>query len=329
MQLLVITNNPERSSLRQRVGNYLNILADYDINCEVEKLPPGLSSRIKLFKKAAKFSGVFLHKKSLNPIDARLLRRYARKIIYNYDDAIMYSDKNPESYSRSHFVPFRRTVELADMVIVGSQYLADHALKFNSVVKVLPLGLRVNDYKCDTFAANDGRVRLVWIGSKATLKYLAEIKPALEEVGNLFDSLMLRIIGDDFLELDNMPVEKFVWSESTRGIDLGTCDIGLAPLPDNQFTRGKCSFKVLEYSSACLPVVASPVGTNSEFVRDNITGLFAVNIQEWTDRITELIKNPQLRKKMGEQGRTWAQNFDVSVIGRQLADIIKKCIVNT
>jgi len=325
-KLLIITNNPNRASFKQRIGTYLEILRSNGINCEVAKLPLHFLSRCKLFKRATRFDGVLLHKKGLNVLDAFSLRKYSRKVIYNFDDAVMYSDKTPERDSRSHFVSFRRSVELADMVITGSSYLAGHAQKFNPNVKILPIGLKISDYNIDIAPKVDDRIRLVWIGSKSTLGYLAEIKPALEEIGRRFDNVILRIICDDFLDMQNMPVEKRLWSNQTRAMDLAASDIGLAPLPSNRFTEGKCSFKVLEYACVSLPVVASPVGTNSDYVCDNVTGFFAGDTSEWIDRTSQLITNDRLRKKMGRQGRVHAEKFDVSVIGKQLVELIVRCL---
>ncbi|MEA3226237.1 MAG: glycosyltransferase family 4 protein [Planctomycetota bacterium] len=326
MKLLILTNNPNRASFKQRIGVYFDTLQAGGIDCEIAKIPAGSLARRKLFKRAAHFDGVFLHKKGLNPLDAFWLRRYSRKIIYNFDDAVMYSDKNPERYSRSHFVPFRRSVRLADMVICGSSYLAEHARPFNSNVKILPLGLKVNDYDCDSHADEDDKVRLVWVGSESTLSYLEEIKPAIEQIATRFDNVVLRIICDDFPEFENISVEKRLWSKDTLATDLATSDIGLAPLPDNPFTRGKCSFKVLEYSAAGLAVVASPVGTNASHVRENTTGFLAANVSEWVAKITKLIENPQLRRKMGQAGIKQAANFDIGIIGKELCALITECI---
>ena len=322
MKLFIVTNNPNRATFRQRIGVYLDTLRTNGIDCEVAKLPAGSLARRNLFKQATGFDAVFLHKKGLNIFDAFFLRKYARKIIYNFDDAVMYSDKKPDRDSRAHFIPFRRTVKLADVVIVGSDYLAKHAQKFNSNVKILPIGLKVADYKLICPPKEDDQTRLVWIGSKSTLRYLVEIKPALEEIGARYDNVILRIIGDEFFDLQNMPVEKRLWSSDTRGIDLATGDIGLAPLPNNRFTQGKCTFKVLEYAAAGLPVIASPVGTNSVHLRDNVTGFLATDTREWIDRIAQLIDKPQLRKQMGQKGRAHAEKFDVSVIGEQLVELI-------
>lgn len=329
MKLLVLTNNPKRASFKQRIGIYLDTLRTNGLDCEIAKLPSVFLARKRLFKKAGNFDGVFLHKKGLNFFDAFWLRKYAKKIIYNFDDAVMYSAKTPERDSRLRLARFRRSVKLADMVIAGSSYLAEHAKKFNSDVKILPIGLKVSDYAVNCSDKDDSIVRLVWIGSRSTLQYLEEIKPALEEIGSRFNNVILRIICDGFFDLQNMQIERCIWSEQTRGIDLATSNIGLAPLPDNRFSRGKCSFKVLEYAAAGLPVVASPVGTNADYVRDGITGFLATNTQQWLDRISRLIEDPQLREKMGQQGRTHAAKFDVSVIGRQLTESITECLRDT
>ena len=326
MKLLVVTNNPDRASFKQRIGVYLDTLKAGGINCEVVKMPAGSLARRRLYKRAVDFDGVFLHKKGLNPLDAVWLSKYAGRIIFNFDDAVMYSDKNPDRYSRSHAVPFRRSVRLADLVICGSSYLADHAKPFNSNVEVLPLGLNVSDYLVDSDAGTDGIVRLVWVGSQSTLSYLEEIKPAIEQIGENFDNIALRVICEDFPKLENVSVEKRPWSKKTLGNDLASSNIGLAPLPDNPFTRGKCSFKVLEYSAAGLPVVASPVGTNAEHVRDGVTGFLAKSNDEWMARITQLIENQKLREEMGKQGREFAREFDVSVIGTRLTDLILNCL---
>ena len=326
MKLLIITNNPDRASFRQRIGAYLDILRDNGIDCEVAKLPDRFWGRRKFFKRAVSFDGVFLHKKVLNILDAFYLRRYSRKVIYNFDDAVMYSDKNPEHDSRSHLIRFRRSAKLADMVITGSSYLAGYAQEFNPNVKILPIGLRIGDYEVGNSPKIDDRIRLVWIGSKSTLSYLASIKPALEEIGRRFDNVVLRIICDEFLELQNMPVEKRLWSEETRAVDLAASDIGLAPLPCNRFTKGKCSFKVLEYACVCLPVVASPVGTNSEYVHDGITGFHASQPDEWIDGITKLVEKPELRRRMGQAGREQVGQFDVGVIGKKLCNLIMGCL---
>jgi len=326
MRLLIITNNPNRASFRQRIGVYLGILQANSIACEVVKLPTGFLARRRLFKEAAGYEAVLLQKKRLNYLDALWLREYSRKIIYDFDDAVMYSDKNPDRYSRSHFIPFRRTVGLADMAVAGNSYLADQAKRYSSHVEILPTGLDTRAYKPAEGSKSGDKIRLVWIGSKSTLGYLAEIKPALEEIGSRFDHVVLRIICDEFFDLHNMQVEKHPWSEQMQVTDLITSDIGLAPLPDNRFTRGKCGFKVLQYAAAGLPVVASPVGVNVEYISHAVSGFHAANASEWIISISRLIEDPGLRKRMGQEGLARVKCFDIEVIGKRLLDLITRSL---
>jgi glycosyltransferase involved in cell wall biosynthesis len=326
MRLLIVTNNPDRPSFRQRVGAYLEMLADRGIEPEVALLPKGLLARRRLFRRAADFDGVFLHKKLLTAWDMRSLRRHSRRIIYNFDDAVTYSDKRPSARSRTHLSRFRRTAREADTVIVGSNYLADLARPFNANIRVLPLGLNIRDYGLDPPPARDGKTRLVWIGSGSTLGYLEMIKAAIERIVARYQNVALRVISDAFPAWQGFPVEQITWSPQSRRTALATSDIGLAPLPDDPFTRGKCSFKVLEYSASGLPVVASPIGTNAHYVRDGATGLLATTIDDWIDKLGRLLDNPQLRESMGRAGIVWAAEFDVTVVGDELCKLIAACL---
>jgi glycosyltransferase involved in cell wall biosynthesis len=322
MQLLVLTNNPDRASFRQRVSVYRDILADRGVQTEIAVLPKGFFARRRLFRQARHFDGVFIHKKKLNLFDAFELRRHSRRIIYSFDDAVMLDPRRPESNSRAHYVPFRRTVRLADMVIVGSNYLAEQARPFNANIHVLPIGLDTADYGVAGAPPKDGSIRLVWVGSRSTLSYLRLIDPVLERLAARFPRLKLRVVGDEFPPAGRMPVETIPWSPQARRLGLATADIGLAPLPDDPFTRGKCSFKVLEYSASGLPVVASPVGTNAEYVLDARTGFLAGKERDWIERLTRLVEDHDLRTRMEQAGRERAAQFDIAVIGARFASLL-------
>jgi glycosyltransferase involved in cell wall biosynthesis len=329
VNVLVISSNPARASFRQRIAVYFHILQANGINCEVAKLPPGTLARRRLFKRAAEFDAVFLHKKTLNFLDAIWLRRYARRIIYDFDDAVMYSDKHPDKPSYKRQRSFQRTVKLTDMVIAANSYLASHARNFNQNVKVLATGLDLSDYNQEIRRPDDGKIRLVWIGSKSTLKYLAEIKPALEEVGSRFDNAILRIICDAFFDLQNMPVEKRQWSLETQVLDLATSDIGLSPLPSDNFTRGKSGgLKILQYAAVGLPVITS-LGVNAEGIREAINGFFAGDCSDWVEKMSRLLSDSQLRKQMGQAGKIEVRQFDLKVLGNRLVNLIKGCLKNT
>jgi len=322
MKLFIISNNPNRPSFRQRIEIFLPMMRNSGIEPDVQQLPDNCSSRKKLFKISDDYDAVLLHKKCLNIIDSNILRKHAKKIIYDFDDAIMYKAAKPDAKYSSHMRLFKRAVKMADKVIAGNNYLAEHAIKFNSNVEIIPTGLVVDDYRVEAEKPDDGKIRLVWIGSRATLRYLKQIKSALEEIGSRFDNVILRIICNDFIELDNMQVEPIQWSLSRQAHDLRECDIGLAPLDDNRFTRGKCGYKILQYYAAGLSVVASPVGVNSDYILEPDAGLLAKDTNQWIENIGQLISDTKMRKTKTQNSLSFIKQFDVDVLGRKLIDCI-------
>lgn len=304
---------------------YLGVLRDNGIECTVEKFPEGSLARYRLLKQGTDFDAVFLHKKRLNVLDALCLRRYARKVIYDFDDAVMYLDRDPDRVSIKRRLDFRRTVRAADLVLAANTYLARHARPYNANIEIVPTGLDLQDYNLDGIDKTDDRmVRLVWIGSKSTLGYLHAKKDVFEQIGANTNNVVLRIICDEFFDLRNMEVQKCRWSIETQASDLMTSDIGLAPLPDDAFTRGKGGFKILQYAAAGLPVVASPVGVNGQYVRDGVDGFHADRDSDWIERISRLANDAQLRKQMGQSARQAVRGFDLRVIGKQLCDLLNR-----
>jgi glycosyltransferase involved in cell wall biosynthesis len=326
MHLLVLTSNPDNASFRYRVGAYLDLLRRRGIDAEVVRLPGSILARRALFASARGADGVLLQRKLLTAWDGFWLRRYARRVIYDFDDAIMYADRKGGRNSRLRFRRFGRSVALSHVVIAGNEYLAAHARRYNANVCILPTGLDVGRYRLPGRDPSDGLVRLVWIGGRSTLRHLREIGPALDQLARRFPNVVLRIICNDFVDLAVMKVEKQPWSEQTEAADLAASDIGLAPLPDNPFTRGKCGFKILQYQAAGLPVVASPVGVNAQYVRDGVTGFLTQDAAQWVDRLRALIEDPELRAALGRAGRREVERFDVRVIGASLGKLVEDCL---
>ncbi len=326
MNLLVITNNPQNASFRQRIEQYLPGWKREGIECEIAHLPRMPFARWRLFSHAGEFDGVLLHKKMMNPWDAHFLRRSSRWIAYDFDDAIMYKPEAADRDDRRRLRAFRRTVHLADLVIAGNAYLAEHARAYTSNVQIIPTALDTKTYAGQARPAPDGTIRLVWIGGKATLAYLRQISPALEQTGDRFPNVAIRIVCNTFFELRHLRVERRQWSLHEQTTDLVSSDIGLAPLPDNRYTRGKCGFKILQYAAAGLPTVASPVGVNTQYVQHGVTGFHATTVSEWVDTMAQLIRDEQLRAKMGQAARAGANDYDSSNVGRRLVAILKQHI---
>jgi len=141
-----------------------------------------------------------------------------------------------------------------------------------------------------------------WIGSPSTAKYLQMLASSLETLSALFP-LRLRAIGGGGVRLPGVEVENLPWSELEEVSMLQGCDIGVMPLADTPWERGKCGFKLIQYMACRKPVVASPVGVNREIVVDGVNGFLASSHDEWVRALERLKSDPELRKTMGANGR--------------------------
>jgi glycosyltransferase involved in cell wall biosynthesis len=135
--------------------------------------------------------------------------------------------------------------------------------------------------------------------------------------------MTLRIIADAELAVPGLTVENVAWSRESEARLLSDSDVGLAPLPDTPFTRGKCGFKILQYMAAALPVVASPVGVNADYVRDGASGFHARDVAEWVGAVRKLAADASLRERLGGTGRQRVESeFDTAVLGPKVAELI-------
>jgi glycosyltransferase involved in cell wall biosynthesis len=306
----------------------LDTLRANGLECDVEELPGNPLKRWILLRRCADYDGVFLQKKRVSALDGFWLRRNSRKLIYDFDDAVMYSDADPDRPHQGRMRTFRRTAAMADMVIAGNPYLANIAAQYNRSVQVLPTGLALEEFVQPPRDDTDEAIRLVWIGTAGNLKYLEGIQDALEQVGQSHAQLRLRVICNQFPSLQNMTVEEHPWSLDRQADDLCGSDIGLAPLPDERWAQGKCGFKILQYQAAGLPVITAPVGVNASYVEAGQSGYHATTTEEWVRAIVTLAEDVSLRRRMGEAGRKHAAQFDVPQLGAQLSNMIKDCLAS-
>ena len=133
-------------------------------------------------------------------------------------------------------------------------------------------------------------------------KKLKKLIPVLTEIGKRFPFAQLKIVCNDFLDVPNMKVIKKEWSEEDEVADLQSFDIGLGPLTDDVWTRGKCGLKLVQYLAVGVPAVCSPVGANKEIVTNEEVGFWADGQREWVEKLSMLIENPGLRTQMGKKG---------------------------
>ena len=327
-RLLVLTRDRAGAAFRQRIEPYLAPLAQRGIAAEVVELAQYPWARRGQMLLARRFDGVLLHRKTLSWLDERWLGR-ARRLIYDFDDAVMFQARAPEQPHHGRQRRFARTVRLADLVIAGCPILAGHAdLAGAWESEVVPTGLDAQRFGPKENYGKAGAAHLVWIGSASTLKQLDPLRPALDAVGRAVPGATLRVIADAELYLDGLHVENIPWILEAEGRLLAECDIGIAPLPDTPYTRGKCGFKVIQYMAAGLPVVTSPVGVNADYVRPEETGLHAATAEEWVAAVRRLTGDPALRERMGRAARERVvREFDFAVLAPEVCDLIVRTLV--
>jgi len=248
---------------------------------------------------------VVLHQIKLSGIEARLFAAFSRRRIFDFDDAIYVRKPRrlgePADDSRWRRMKFEATCRAVDAVAAGNDVLAAEARASAREVEILPTAIDVAAYAPATPASGDGPV-IAWIGSPENLVYVEMIRPAIAKLAARNPTMRLRIICSSFPDWPEVPIERVVWSTAGEAAALASAHIGIMPLTDDAWARGKCAFKLLQYMAAALPCVASPVGANAEAVIDGVTGFHARDLGDWEDRLQALIDAPQMRARFGAAG---------------------------
>ena len=244
--------------------------------------------------------------------------------IVDYDDAIFHR------YDQHHFKLIRwilgkkidRIMQYATLVLVGNEYLFERAKKAGAKrVELLPTVIDLEKYPTNSFNNNE-IFTIGWIGSPVTSHYLKLVMPALEEFYKK-NTARIVLIGANKEKLTNIPVEYVSWSEETEIKEIQKFDVGIMPLPDNAWERGKCGFKLIQYMACGLPVVGVPVGVNAKIIKHGINGYQASNTNEWVWALQKLKGDQELRQKMGSAGRKIVEKeYCLQVTAPRLRDLI-------
>jgi glycosyltransferase involved in cell wall biosynthesis len=211
----------------------------------------------------------------------------------------------------------------AALVVVCNQYLADRAARTGARrIERVPTVVDLARYPVPAAPANE-TFTIGWIGTPWTARYLELVRPALREVCAGGRARFVAI-GAGPLAWNDVPVEIVPWSEATEVNNLQRLDVGIMPLPDSPFERGKCGLKLIQYMACGRPVVASPVGVNRDIVRDGVNGFTATGEQDWVTALSRLRDEPALRKRMREVGRGIVEEqFSLEVTAPRLADLLR------
>ena len=282
------------------------------------------AGRAKMFRDVGSFDVAVLQRRLLQPWQFARLRRSVRALGYDFDDALLYRDRPGilgwRSIARS--TKFRAITRGADFVTAGNEYLAGLAPREHRNVFVVPTPVDTRVYA--PRPREDGPARIGWVGSASTVRYLEEIMPAVERVAAARPGVTLNIVSDAFPS--ERPFTRAIpWRRETEADEVGRFDIGLMPLPDNPWTRGKCGFKLLLYGASGIASVASPVGANRDILRGGETGLLAETIDDWESAILRLVDDAALRARMGAAARARVEaEYSVAAVIPKWAQILKR-----
>ena len=218
----------------------------------------------------------------------------------------------------------------ASLVIAGNEYLADRASRAGALrIEIVPTVIDLQRYACVSREASEPVV-VGWIGSPATSAYLLTIAPAIEALAT-GPGVRFVAVGASADSVAELPLEVIAWSEETEVSTLQTFDIGVMPLADSPWEKGKCGYKLIQFMACSLPVVASPVGVNEKIIRHGDNGyLWAASLEEWERSLQDLVRDRELRREMGDRGRadvesTYCVQVQVPRLQQMLVDAAGRC----
>ena len=278
-------------------------------------------SLIRLLFIAPKFQAIFIQWITPPPFYTYLLKLRNSNIIFDFDDAVFL--RKPKSAIA--------LIKVSKLIFVGSHYNFDYAIEYNQNTEFLPTPVPLDRFKEKKRYNHQHKIIIGWIGSVSTLPNLGIIAEALDNVAKKCPNVVLRIIGSrnredllpDFNEIDVEIIPQIPYERVPDYI--AEMDIGIMPLEDNEWEKGKCLGKTLEYMAAGIPSVISKVGENIYAVEDNVNGLLAANQDEWTEKLSILTKDSELRKRLGVAGlETVKKEYSTKVCSKLLIEGLEK-----
>jgi glycosyltransferase involved in cell wall biosynthesis len=234
----------------------------------------------------------------------RRLRARNRGIIFDFVDPIYTSSRHPGRLERQRQRRFEHMVRTASGVVTGNEPGREVASRYCARVLDVIGPVDTDRLRPRADGAAGDEVVIGWIGGSSTTRYLGVVRSALREVLGRYPKARLELLGADVPPLDGVPYTARRWSEATEADDLVRFDIGIMPLPDDTWTRGKGGYKILQYMAVGIPSVASPVGINADLVRDGENGFLARDERGWIAALSRLVEDAALRRRLGRQARS-------------------------
>ena len=290
----------------------------------------GVTSRFSDIFQIFRYDAVFIHREAF-PLGScffeSVVKFFKKPIIFDFDDAIFLPFTSPQNNFIEKFKKpekVAKIIRLSNCVIAGNDYLAEFALRHNRNVSVIPTSVDLDKYYPITRDTGK-KIVIGWIGSITTTDFLKQMRGVFTKLSERFSGVKFKIIGGNF---DNGKISSVIcipWSLEEEVGQLRTFDIGIMPMPDNEWTRGKCGFKAILYMSMAIPSVCSPVGINKEIITDGVNGFLAADEGQWIEKLALLIEDCGLRNKMGVEARkTVEEKYSVKVNAPKFIAVLKE-----
>lgn len=307
LNLLVLSfRNPAIPSRKFRVHAFEPYWKRSGLRYEIRALSDGLLSRWMTLLRLPKAKTVLLQKKLIRPSEFDRLKARGEKVIYDFDDAVYL---NPKVRDR-----FEHIVRNSDAVFAGNRVLAEAALPYNRNTVIVPTGLDLGCYR-PIRSEREGSPVIGWIGTRHNLANLYGLSSVLKKMRERGTRFRLRYIcdgPDPLLDADGW--QYVPWSEGSERDSLAGLDIGLMPLKDNEYNRGKCGFKIIQYMAMGIPAVASPVGFNSELITHGRDGFLCPDPSGWEECLQALITDPGKYAAVRKSALERVKDFDIQRI---------------
>ena len=354
MKVLFITPHPEEgASTRYRVKQFLPYLNANGIECIFHPFFSSdcykmLYKKGRLFKKGFNLlKGIFqrtldiVNNKDIDivfihleasplgiPIFESLFNYYNKPIIYDLDDAIYIKDVSPANrlaYSLKSSSKIPKIITMSNYIIVCNEYLEEYAKRFNQNIKMIPTSVDTDKFTVKDYSVQNDKPIIGWIGSHTTSPYLTQLREVFQRLAKKYN-FVLKIIGSNMQDyFPGVDVIYNDWSLERDIIEFQSLDIGIYPLPDNEWVKGKTGFKTVQYMAVGVPCIVSRVGRNINIVKDGINGFLADFDEEWIGKISKLIEDVNLRKRVGLAGRkTVEEKFSVKANAPKYLEVLRK-----
>ena len=305
MRVLILGGRADRPSMRFRMLPLVPYFEAAGHRCEIGSMPVSPLRPLRFLTWLKKFDAVVLQQKLLSRFELFLLSLTCRKLVFDVDDAVMYDSAGRLCGRR--WGRFQSLANTAGMIVCGNEYLAGIASELGSRVIVVPTAIDTERFhpRMRPNRGKSSRAVIGWTGSGATNRYINSLFPTLARVsGNVKVAILTSDTRNlDFTQLGSVPHRFVRWSPENEVSETARFDIGLMPLPDNIWSRGKCGCKALQYMALGIPAVCSPVGVNSDIIEHGRTGFLPRTDEEWLEVLNRLVADAALRDEVGTAGR--------------------------